>query len=199
MKQPAPSRSLMNLTAMINGCMTRQYKCQKILYDHYLGFAFQVVFRYIYRYDKAVDIVNDGFVKLFNHFPKFKLHEDAVNEKMLLAWLKKIMINTAIDELRKNELMPEIGGISDSDWTISDPHQDADQSLLYKDLIVLIKELPPAYRIVFNLYVIDGYSHDEISKMLGMAAGNSKSNLSRGRSLLRKKIKSLEEKKQCRI
>ena len=112
----------------------------------------------MYRYEKAVDIVNDGFVKLFNHFPAFKISADSENEKILLAWLKKIMVNTAIDELRKEQLLPEIGGMPESDWAISNQNDDADQSLLYKDLIILIKELPPTYRIVFNLYVIDGFT-----------------------------------------
>ena len=83
-----------------------------------------------------------------------------------MGWLKRIMINTAIDELRKNKMLPEIGGILDYVWEITDNNQDADQLLLYKDLIILIKELPPAYHTVFNLYVIDGYNHYEIADLL---------------------------------
>ena len=116
-----------------------------------------------------------------------------------MGWLKKIMINTAIDELRRGNMLPEIGGIPEYVWEISDKNQDADQLLLYKDLIILIKELPPAYRVVFNLYVIDGYTHLEIADMLNMSTGTSKSNLSRARMLLQKVIKKTEEVKLCKI
>jgi RNA polymerase sigma factor (sigma-70 family) len=153
----------------------------------------------MYRYEKAVDIVNDGFVKLFNHFPVFKISAASENEKILLAWLKKIMVNTAIDELRKEQLLPEIGGMPESDWAISNQNDDADQSLLYKDLIILIKELPPTYRIVFNLYVIDGFTHCEIAEMMNTSVGTSKSSLSRARALLRKKIKNSADVKACTI
>lgn len=153
----------------------------------------------MYRYEKAIDVVHDGFVKLFNHFPNFHQGEDADNEKLLLGWLKKIMINSSIDELRKGQMLPEIGGIPEYILGITDNSNDADQQILYKELFVLILELPPAHRIVFNLYVIDGYSHAEISKMLKIPVGTSKSNLSRARTMLQKSLKQLEEPKVCRI
>jgi len=179
--------------------MIGDHKYQKIVYERYRGYALKIVFRYIYRYEKALDIVNDGFVKMFNSFSKFEISRDADNEKILMGWLKKIMINTAIDELRKGNMLPEIGGIPDDVWEIADGCQDAYQLLLYKDLIILIKELPPAYRAVFNLYVIDGYSHSEIADMMSIAIGTSKSNLSRARVLLQKSLKKMEEGKLCRI
>jgi RNA polymerase sigma factor (sigma-70 family) len=190
---------LENPTAIIKGCMEKNYKCQKKLYDHYLGFAFKIAFRYMYRYEKAVDVVNDGFVKLFNHFPHFKLASETENEKVLLGFLKRIMINTSIDSLRKEQLTPEIGGIPETDWLIADHNSNADQSLLYKEIIILIKELPPNYRIVFNLYVIDGYSHQEIAELMHISIGTSKSALSRAKKLLRDRIKIIEDVKLCRI
>jgi RNA polymerase sigma-70 factor (ECF subfamily) len=153
----------------------------------------------MYRYEKAIDVVHDGFVKLFNHFPHFKMVKDDQNEKILLAWIKKIMINTSIDELRKNQMTPEIGGIPEFVWGITDNHHNADQQILYKELVTMIVELPPAYRIVFNLYVIDGYSHAEISEMLDIPVGTSKSNLSRARMMLQQNIKELEKVKLCGI
>jgi len=92
---------LENITHIIKGCIDKDHKYQKIIYEHYRGFALKIVFRYIYRYEKAVDVVNDGFVKLFNHFTIFEMGDDADNEKILMGWLKRIMINTSIDELRK--------------------------------------------------------------------------------------------------
>lgn len=143
--------------------------------------------------------MNEGFVKLFNSFERFEAGEENDTGKILMAWLKKIMINTAIDELRKNSMIPEIGGIPDHVWEISDKNNDADQLLLYKDLIILIKELPPAYRTVFNLYVIDGYTHSEIADIMGTSIGTSKSSLSRARAMLQKSIKKMEDAKLCRI
>ena len=153
----------------------------------------------MYRYEKAIDVVHDGFVKLFNHFPHFKLGADEDNEKIFFAFLKRVMINTAIDELRKSQMLPEIGGIPEYVWEITDNNHDADQLILYKELVSLIIELPPHYRVIFNLYTIDGYSHTEISKMLNIPVGTSKSNLCRARTMLQKNIKELEKAKTCRI
>jgi RNA polymerase sigma-70 factor (ECF subfamily) len=145
-----------------------------------------------------VDVSNDGFVKIFANFSKFKTDTDDI-EKVLMGWIKRIMINVSIDELRKNNMTPEIGGIPEWVWDVPDNSQDASQLLLYKDLIILIKELRPAYRAVFNLYVIDGYTHSEIADLLKIAIGTSKSNLSKARIILQKNIKKMEEDKLCRI
>jgi RNA polymerase sigma-70 factor (ECF subfamily) len=187
------------ITHIIKGCIRQEYKYQKILYERYLGFALKTVFRYMYRYEKAIDVVHDGFVKLFNHFPNFKGGIEADNEKILLAWIKKIMINASIDELRKVQMMPEIGAIPDYVWGITDSNHDADQQVRYRELVTMIIQLPPPYRVVFNLYAIDGYSHLEISEMLNIPVGTSKSNLSRARMILQKNIKELEKVKLCGI
>ena len=78
-----------NITHIIKGCIRQDYKYQKRLYELYLDYALKIVFRYMYRYEKAIDVVHDGFAKLFNHFPHFKPIEDTDNEKMLFAYLKK--------------------------------------------------------------------------------------------------------------
>lgn len=190
---------LENIARVIQGCMEKDHKYQKMVYEHYRGYALNIVFRYIYHYEKALDVVTDGFVKLLNNFHKFEMREDADTEKLLMGWLKKIMINTAIDELRKSEMLPEIGDIPAHVWDVTDASYNADQLMLYNDLIVLIKELPPDYRIVFNLYVIDGYTHNEIATMMNTTIGTSKSSLSRARAMLQKRIRKMEESKLCRI
>jgi RNA polymerase sigma-70 factor (ECF subfamily) len=161
-----------------------------------------VVFRYIYRYEKAIDVVTDGFVKAFNYFDQFKkLKEEGEGgtEKLLMGWLRKIMINCSIDELRRSNMLPEIGRIPEDIWDMTDKNYDADQLLLYKDLIILIKELPPNYRIVFNLYILDGYTHSQIADMLNITVSTSRSSLTRAKALLKNLIKNKEEEKQCRI
>lgn len=109
------------------------------------------------------------------------------------------MINAAIDELRKGKMSPEIGGIPDYVWDITTKTQNADQLLLYKDLITIIKELPPQYRVVFNMYVIDGYNHLEIASVMNISVGTSKSSLSRARTMLQKSIRKLEDAQLCSI
>jgi RNA polymerase sigma factor (sigma-70 family) len=189
---------LENITCIVKGCIQKDRKCQKIIYEHFRGYAFKIVFRYIYRYEQAIDVVNDGFVKMFNHFDTFKMSDEADNEKMLMAWMKKIMINVSIDQLRKGDMLPEIGHISEEAWQLNDNH-NAEQIMLYNDLVAMIMELPPNYRIVFNLYVVDGYTHIEIANMMKTTVGTSKSNLARARAILQKRIRKMEDSLLCRI
>jgi len=179
---------LEQLIAIIDGCRNKQSRCQKLLYERYYGYAFKIVFRYIYRYERSADIVNDGFVKLFSHFERFSYEETEDAEKMLMGWIRKIMVNTAIDELRRKNMIPEIGGIPDYVWEEADESESAVQKLYYKELIVLIKELPPSYQVAFNMYVIDGFSHQEIADKLHISIGASKSNLAKARAHLKKKL-----------
>jgi len=190
---------LEDLAGIIRGCIKKKQQYQKMVYDRYSGYALKIVFRYIYRYEKAVDVMNDGFVKLFTHFERFRISDDEEIEKLLLGYLKKIMINSAIDELRKENMLPEIGGIPENVWNYSGKEDEADQQLLYKDIIIMIKELPPQYRIVFNMYVIDGYNHIEIASLLKIPVGTSKSHLSKARMILRDNFKKMEDVKSCSI
>ena len=113
-----------------------------------------------------------------------------------MAWIKTILINTAIDRLRKDNLLPEIGLTNEGFW-IEDRSANADNSLLYKEVINEVKKLPPTYRIVFNMFVIDGYSHQEIARELKIAVGTSKSNLSKARGLLQSFLIKADKEKIC--
>jgi RNA polymerase sigma factor (sigma-70 family) len=181
-----------DIRQIVSGCEKNDHNCQKILYQKYYGYSLKIVFRYIYHYDMAVDVVNDGYVKLFRNFSKFRCEEPENMEMILMGWIRRIMINTAIDQLRKNKLSPEIGGIPEYVWEQADRSANPDQALLYKDIIIAVKQLPPAYRIVFNMFVIDGCSHHEIAEALGISIGTSKSNLSKARIILQKFIKTQE-------
>jgi RNA polymerase sigma-70 factor (ECF subfamily) len=191
--------ALKNITIIIAGCIAKEHKYQKILYEAYYGYALKIVFRYVFIYEQAVDIVNDGFVKLFAHFHQFEPGKDEDNEKILMGWLKRIMINTSIDALRKGNGLPETGTIPEYVWDTTYKGDEADQLLLYKELVILIKELPPDYRVVFNLYVIDGYTHNEIAELLNIPTGTSKSNLKRARERLQLSLKKIEDAQLCKI
>lgn len=183
-----------SLPEIITRCKENDQRAQRLLYDRYYPYCLKIVFRYIFHYDKAVDAVNDGFVKVFTKFERFHCEEPQKLEIILMGWMKTIMINTAIDRLRKDNYLPEIGHIDESLW-IEDRTQASDQTLLYKELVLEIKKLPPAYRAVFNLYVIDGYTHQEISDRLNIAVGTSKSNLSKARVILQKYIQQNEQER----
>lgn len=184
---------LENIQQIIAGCIRNNPRDQKLLYNKYYGYCLKIVFRYVYRYDKAVDIVNDGYVKVFRHFDKFSNSDAEHAERMLMGWIRTIMVNTAIDHLRKHEFVPEIGGNFDAVWAAETSSMTSDQSCLYKELVGEIRKLPPGYRAVFNMFVIDGFTHHEIATRLGISEGTSKSNLSKARVLLQKIIKKSNE------
>lgn len=176
--------------------MQNNHRDQKTLYERYYGYCLKIVFRYIYRYENAVDVVNDGFVKVFGKLNRFHCDQPENLEMILMGWMRTIMINTSIDRLRKNHYLPEIGIIDESIW-LQDRSSTSDQALLYKELIKEVKRLPTIYRIVFNMYVIDGFTHQEIATQLKIAVGTSKSNLSKARVLLQKFIKNNEASSIC--
>jgi len=181
--------NLESLHLLIQGCISNDSKSQREFYEHYYGFALKTVFRYIYKYEKATDVVNDGFVKIFKSLARFQINKGSKDtEKILMGWMKRILINTAIDELRRQQLIPEIGELPNYIWNEMDKGQNADQKILYKELICEIKRLPPSYRTVFNMFVIDGFSHQEIANMLGISEGTSKSALAKAKAQLKKFI-----------
>lgn len=188
------------LHSIMEGCLVNDHRCQRKLYERYYGYALKIAFRYLYRFDKATDAVNDGFIKIFRSFKKFECTENEHLEKIWMGWLKRIIINTAIDELRRGNMMPEIGGLPEWVWEIQDNSQGADQNLLYKELICGVKQLPPSYGVAFNMYVIDGFSHREIAEKLGISTGTSKANLAKARMQLKKFIdKDIQEADICSL
>lgn len=147
-----------------------------------------------------MDVVNDGYVKVFRNFSTFVYADINDLEKILMGWIRKIMVNTAIDELRRQNMLPEIGDLPEYLWEQQDTNQSAEQRLFYKELIVQVKKLPPSYRVVFNMYVIDGFTHQEIANQLGISVGTSKSSLSKARMQLQKYVsRGSSEKDICSI
>ena len=146
-----------------------------------------------------MDVVTDGFVKLFTHFGQFHYDNEPDAEKQLMGWIRRIMVNSAIDELRKTDMIPEIGQIDEEVWDIDSKSDEADQAIVYKDLIKVIKDLPTQYRAIFNLYVLDGYSHSEIAELMKISVSTSRSGLARGRAMLKESILKMEETKVCSI
>ncbi|WP_295674082.1 sigma-70 family RNA polymerase sigma factor [uncultured Mucilaginibacter sp.] len=168
------------LQELIKCCIKQDSKCQKELYKAFYGFAMGICLRYAGNKDEAAEVMNQGFFKVFSKVGKYN---DALPFK---AWLGRIMINTSIDfyrsklKLALNEDLGQAGEISDGELP--------DRNLNYEDLLKMVQALPHAYRTVFNLFAIEGYSHEEIATMLNINTGTSKSNLHKARQKLKEMI-----------
>ena len=176
------------LLHIITGCAQQDRQCQQMLYDQYYGLCLKIAFRYVNTYEQAVEVVHDGFLKMFRNFSRFEVRDKDKVEMLLIGWIRRVVINASIDYMRREMNNQQTYPIPEHIWEHKDDGQSSDNSLLYKELMILVKELPPAYRMVFNLHVIEGYSHPEIAKMLGITTGTSKSNLSKARAHLQKAL-----------
>ena len=165
---------------LINGCIKKDRRSQKDLYRLYYGYAMRICLRYAKSKDEAVEMVNDGFMKVFMNLQRFD------QERSFNAWISTIMINTSIDYYRTS-----IRKIQMEELNANHEMEDGENILShlnYGDLIKLVQKLSHAYRTVFNLFAIDGYSHEEISEMLSISVGTSKSNLFKARENLKKML-----------
>lgn len=154
---------------------------------NFYGYACTVCNRYIHLEDDAIEVMNDGFLKIFRELKRFEPRHNNY-EASLKGWMRRIFINTAVDHLRKQKHRFEISGLSDFEQPSNDSGQWPADNFSHKELLQMISRLSPAYRTVFNLYVIDGYNHEEIAQLLNISAGTSKSNLSKARVNLQKMI-----------
>jgi RNA polymerase sigma factor (sigma-70 family) len=179
---------LEKLLHIISGCAQQDRQCQKLLYEQYYGLCIKIAFRYVNTYEQATEVTHDAYLKMFRNFGRFEVRDKDKVEMLLIGWIRRVVINAAIDYMRREINNTQSYPIPEHVWEHKDEAQSSDNSVLYKELITLVKELPPAYRMVFNLHVIEGYSHPEIAKMLGITTGTSKSNLSKARAHLQKAL-----------
>lgn len=166
------------IVTLLIGCRKMQRNSQKMLYQQFYAYGMSICLRYGDNREEAAEILNDGFMKIFQNIGKFDL------KRPFKPWLRKIMVNTAInhyhykqrvlraEELEKGRQKPQeeriLSGIS------------------YQEIVEMMHKLPPAYRTVFNLHVIEGYRHEEIASMLGVSVGTSKSNLFKAKEQLKR-------------
>jgi len=169
--------------SLITGCIENKKNAQEELYKKFYGYAMGISMPYLSGEDEAMEVVNDGFMKVFNNIKQYN------TELSFKGWLRKIMINTAIDFYRKNK--KHMYHMDTSELEISEFRDEIIDSISVNEIVHMIQDLPPAYKLVFNLYVLEGYQHNEISEMLHISIGTSKSNLAKARSKLKLAIKSL--------
>jgi len=169
----------------IEGCVKNNRESQKIIYSSYYGYAMAICERYAVNKNDALEILNDGFLKIFKELYKYKpAYSDTIAS--FKGWLRKIMVYTSIDHFRKNKKHLLNGHSDPSVLQIVSHSESALDKLTYEEIIKAVQNLSPAYRTVFNLFVIEGLSHEEIAQKLGIAEGTSKSNLSKARMHLQK-------------
>lgn len=165
---------------LITGCIEGNRLMQKELYDRYSPRMYSVCLRYAFDSEEAQDILQDGFIKVFNKLGSYR-HEGSFE-----GWIRRVIVNTAIEYFRRRKYTQTIDDKYNN--TIDSKNHSALDKLAEKDIINLIQQLSPGYRTVFNMYVIEGFSHREIAEQLNISEGTSKSQLSRGRVLLQELV-----------
>ncbi len=168
----------MSLEQLIKGCIKNDAKAQSQLYQLYSRKLFAICLKYSRNHAEAQDNLHDAFITIFNKISQYK------NKGSFEGWIKRITINTVLQQYREKGVLDLVG-----ENQIEDVNVDVDDDELNVDfLLEIIQNLPDRYRLVFNLYVLDGYSHKEIAKIMDITVGTSKSNLARARLILKEKI-----------
>ncbi|MCH5173404.1 MAG: sigma-70 family RNA polymerase sigma factor [Bacteroidales bacterium] len=174
-------------TRTIEKAREGERRAQKAVYDALADKMFAVCLRYMGDRESAEDVLQDGFVTLFAKIGTY------TGDGSFEGWARKIFVNTALMSLRKNDVLK---GSEDADAAVSlsSDAPSAVQDLGYKELCRMISELPAGFRTVFNMYVVEGYSHQEIAESLGISVSTSRSQLLRARAMLQAKIKEKERR-----
>ena len=183
---------MQNEQHIIEGCLKNNRKAQKMLYDKYASKFLGMCMRYAKDRLEAEDILQEGFLKIFGRIGQFS------GLGSFEGWMKRIIVNTAITNYRQNlkhYYKQHIDEVNETDFDA--PFSDSEYSL--EELLKVIQALPPGYRMVFNMFAIEGYQHKEIAEMMGIDVTTSKSQYSRAKKLLREKLAVLKKEKQVII
>ena len=168
---------------IIKGCINDDALYQKSLFNRYASPLLGVCMRYARNKEDAEDILQDSFIKIFKKISQFK------SEGSFEGWMRRVVVNTALKKYTVSRYTKEFSVEEVKDTTVPDSNDvPAFDHLKEKDLLVLIHNLPDGYRIIFNLYVIEGFHHDEIANMLGIQPGTSRSQLVKARQMLQREI-----------
>ena len=169
----------MGLEELIHNCKKGDRKAQEELYRKYSNILFGICLKYSRNKVEAEDNLHDSFMTIFSKIGQYKF------KGSFEGWIKRITVNTVLQKYRKEQYLNVVSENLEEEAGVDSVYGDISLSTLLR----YIQELPNKYRLTFNLYVLDGYSHKEISEMLGTSQGTSKSNLARARMILKEKIK----------
>lgn len=177
------------LNKVIEGCANGDRKCQQIIYQKLYEKMYSICIRYSKDKDDALDILQDGFIKVFTNIKLFG------SLGSFEGWVRKIIVNTAIDFYRKKKQSVVYSNTTyvetnAEDLTEEDENDAEYSNITSEEIMEAVQKLPPAYRTVFNMFVMDGFSHKEIAEQLGIAEGTSKSNLAKAKINLKKSLAS---------
>lgn len=169
-----------NIDDIIAGCKKGKKEAQKALYELFQKKMYSVCLRYSSNYAEAEDMAQEGFVKVFRNIHQYR------NTGPIGAWIRRIMVNTALEKHQKIAPLYVSEDVFEYSEVIN--YEDVISQITAKDIISVIQELSPQYKLIFNLYEMDGYSHAEIAQMLGISESTSRSNLLRAKAVLQQKI-----------
>jgi RNA polymerase sigma-70 factor (ECF subfamily) len=175
------------LKLILEGCKRQERLAQRLLFQRFYNFGMGLCMRYAANKEEAQEMLNDGFYKVFTKIDQYKM------EFPFSPWLRTVIVHAAIDYHRRKKAFL----VSDIEEEVEELFTDnsAFDNLVYEDIIKVIQQLTPAYRTVFNLYVIEGYKHFEIAAQLNISEGTSKSNLARAKKKLQSLLKPIRETK----
>jgi RNA polymerase sigma factor (sigma-70 family) len=165
---------------LIKGCISGDRKMQEYLYYKFSPKMYAVCLRYSNNTDDAQDLLQDGFIKVFKNLDKYR------GDGSFEGWMRRIFVNTSIEQFRKKTKMTTVA--EPQEHNIEDKELGALDTIAEKDVIKIIQKLSPGYKQVFNMYVIEGYTHKEIGDILGISEGTSKSQLARAKVILQKMV-----------
>lgn len=166
-------------------CRQGNNRARRELYERYAGRLLAICLRYVSDRDTAQDLLHDGFLKIFGSFDKFTWR----GEGSLRAWMERVMVNTALQYLRKNDVINQASPLEEVPEVYDEPDDDDIEMIPQSVLMQFVRELPPGYRTVFNLYTFENKSHKEIAQLLGINEKSSASQLFRAKSTLIRKVK----------
>jgi RNA polymerase sigma-70 factor (ECF subfamily) len=167
-------------TDIIAACQEQKREAQKALFKMHYSFAMGICMRYANSKEEAQEIMNDGFMKMFQYIKKFDL------KRPFRPWLKQVLVNCAVDHFRKN--LKHRNQVELEEGIDEVTIESALDDITYNEMLDLVRKLPPAYRTVFNLHAIEGFKHEEIARMLNISEGTSKSNYARAKEKLQKHL-----------
>ena len=175
-----------SLPDIIQDCLDGDTNAQELLYNKFSGKMYGVCLQYSENYDDAKDVLQEGFIKVFLNLRQFK------GKGSFEGWIRRIMVNTALEKYRDKHYLNRVD--EDKAEKLEKVDYNVIDEMSARDLMKVIQGLSPKYRMVFNLFAIEGYSHKEISALLEISEGTSKSNLSRARAILQEKLANYNRK-----
>jgi RNA polymerase sigma factor (sigma-70 family) len=171
----------MDDTSLVIECVKGNSRAQRMLFERFSKKMLGVCLRYAKSTEQAEDVLQDGFIKVFSKLNDFK------HDGSLEGWIRRIMVNTSLDQIRKENKLLGNTSLDNVDYKLQN-NAFVLENLAAKDLMKMVQSMPVGYKVVFNMFAIEGYSHKEISEHLGISENTSKSQYSRARAYLRERL-----------